>query len=249
MQLSSASTTDGVSERHFTLDDIPGVLWSPPGGPVDRPLVLLAHGGGQHKLAPPVLGRAHHYVTRYGFAVAAIDAPGHGDRPRQDRDEEFVAGLRQRMADREPVGPHVAAYNAEIVALAVPDWRSVLDGLGAAGAVDPQAPVGVFGVSLGGAVAIALTAADPRITAAVLGLVGGKSQTEAASRVRVPVQLLLQSDDEIVSRDAGLALYDALASAEKTVHLNPGPHQAVPRFELEDSGTFFVRHLGAGGRA
>lgn len=153
------------------------------------------------------------------------------------------------MAAGEPVGGHVAAYNAEIVALAVPEWRSVLDALGAAGAVDPQEPVGVFGVSLGGAIGIALTAADPRITAAVIGLVGGQSETEAASRVRVPVQLLLQSDDEMVPRDAGLALYDALASAEKTVHLNPGRHQAVPPFELEDSGTFFARHLGAGGPA
>lgn len=50
MQLSSSTITDGVSERHFTLGDIPGVLWTPVAA-VRSPLVLLAHGGGQHKQA------------------------------------------------------------------------------------------------------------------------------------------------------------------------------------------------------
>lgn len=75
MQFSSASTTDSVTERPFTLDDIPGVLWTPASDTARRPLVLLAHGGGQHKQAPAVVARARHYVTSYGFAAAAIDAP------------------------------------------------------------------------------------------------------------------------------------------------------------------------------
>jgi alpha-beta hydrolase superfamily lysophospholipase len=31
---------------------------------------------------PGLVARAHHYVTTYGFNVFAIDAPGHGERPR-----------------------------------------------------------------------------------------------------------------------------------------------------------------------
>ncbi|MFC9859972.1 MULTISPECIES: hypothetical protein [unclassified Streptomyces] len=31
---------------------------------------------------PRLVARARHYAAQYGFAVAAIDAPGHGDRPR-----------------------------------------------------------------------------------------------------------------------------------------------------------------------
>jgi hypothetical protein len=51
MLLSSEATSNGVPVRRFTLDDIPGVLWSPADGTGSCPLVLLGHGGGQHKKA------------------------------------------------------------------------------------------------------------------------------------------------------------------------------------------------------
>ncbi len=65
-----------------------------------------------------------------------------------------------------------------------------------------------------------------------------------AARVTIPVEFLLQWDDEVVPRGSGLALFDALASAEKTLHVNPGRHAEVPRFEVESSLLFFSRHLG-----
>jgi hypothetical protein len=71
------------------------VLWSSASGSDRAPLVLLGHGGGQHKKAPGVLARARHFVTACGFAAAAIDAPGHGDRPRTVADEQQVAAIRQ----------------------------------------------------------------------------------------------------------------------------------------------------------
>jgi hypothetical protein len=46
MRFASETTSDGVCERLFTLDDIPGVLWSPAGASGGRPLVLLGHDGG-----------------------------------------------------------------------------------------------------------------------------------------------------------------------------------------------------------
>jgi poly(3-hydroxybutyrate) depolymerase len=75
MRCTSQTTSNGVSERVVTLDDIPGVLWSPADTGGSRPLVLLGHGGGQHKKAPGPVARAHRCVTACGFAVAAIDAP------------------------------------------------------------------------------------------------------------------------------------------------------------------------------
>src|SRR5258707_1775529 len=123
MRFTSETTSDGVSERLFTLDDIPGVLWSPAGAVGSRPLVLLGHGGGQHKKAPGLVARARRYVTACDFAVAVIDAPAHGDRPRTEQDERFVAGIRERMAAGEPVGPQIARYNAELAARAVPQWQ------------------------------------------------------------------------------------------------------------------------------
>ncbi|MEO3782429.1 hypothetical protein ABGB12_03800 [Actinocorallia sp. B10E7] len=51
-------------------------------------------------------------------------------------------------------------------------------------------------------------------------------------------------DDALVPRAQGLALFDALASAEKTLHADPGGHGDVPSFEKDDSLRFFARHLG-----
>ena len=43
--------------------------------------------------------------------------------------------------------------------------------------------------------------------------------------------------------ESGLALFDAIGSAEKTLHANPGGHMDVPGFEIDSSGRFFARHL------
>jgi hypothetical protein len=125
----SRTTVDGVSENLFVIGDVSGVLWSPVEASDNRPLILLAHGGGQHKKAPGVLARAHRYVTACGFAAAAIDAPGHGDRPRTSDDERLAADIRQRRAAGEPIGPLVGRYNAERARQAVAEWRLTLDAL------------------------------------------------------------------------------------------------------------------------
>jgi pimeloyl-ACP methyl ester carboxylesterase len=247
MRFTSETTSNGVSERLFTLDDIRGVLWSPAGAAGSRPLVLLGHGGGQHKKAPGLVARARRYVTACGFAVAAIDAPGHGDRPRTEQDERFVAGIRERMAAGEPIGPQIARYNAELAARAVPEWQAALGALQEVDCIGAGGPVGYWGVSLGSAIGVPFAAAEPRITAAVFGLAGHETLAEAAARVTVPVEFLVQWDDELVPRDSGLVLFDAFASREKTLHANPGRHAGVPAFEVESSERFFTRHLLGGG--
>jgi len=226
------------------------VLWSSADAAGDRPLVLLAHGGGQHKTAPGLVARAHCYVMTCGFAVAAIDAPGHGDQPRTEQDERFVAGMRERLTAREPIAPHIARYNTELAARAIGAWQATLDALQELDGIGADGPVGFWGVSLGTAIGVPLAAAEQRITAAVFGLAGHETLAEAAGRVAVPVQFLLQWDGELVSRDSALALFDAFASPEKTLHANPGRHVEVPAFELDSSARFVTRHLvEAGGSA
>jgi dienelactone hydrolase len=246
MRFTLETTSNGVLERLFALDDIPGVLWSPADATGSRRLVLLGHGGGQHKRVPGLVARAHRYVTACGFAVAAIDAPAHGDRPTTEQDERFVAGIRQRVAAGEPIGPHLARYHTELSVRAVPEWRATLDALQELDCVGAGGPVGFWGVSLGSGIGVPLVAAEPRITAAVFGLVGHEALAEVAARVTVPVEFLLQWDDELVPRDSGLALFDAFASREKTLHASPGRHAGVPAFELESSERFFTRHLVQG---
>jgi dienelactone hydrolase len=242
MRFTSQTTSNGVTERLFTLDGIPGVLWSPADATGSLPLVLLGHGGGQHKQADGLLARAHRYVP-CGFAVAAIDAPGHGDRPKVGQHQRLMADIRQRVAQGEALGLHMARYNVVLAEQAVPEWQAALDALleldGVAG------PVGYSGMSMGGGIGVPLVAAEPRITAAVLGLAGHETLLEPAARISIPVEFLLQWDDEMVPRDQGLALFGAFASREKTLHASAGGHGDVPRSEVESSARFFTRHLVA----
>ena len=247
MRFNPETISDGVSERLFTLGDITGVLWSPAHTAGSRSLVLLGHGGGQHKKAPGVVARARRYVADCGFAVAAIDAPGHGDRPETETDKQYVAGIRERAAAGAPIGPQIVRYNAILAERGVPEWQATVDALQELDLAGTGGPVGYWGVSMGTRIGVPLAAAEPRITAAVFGLASCEGLTEAAARVTVPLEFLLQWDDELVPRDSGLALFDAFASREKTLHANPGRHVGVPAFELESAERFFARHLGAHG--
>ena len=243
MRISSASTVDGITEQLFTVGDVPGVLWLPEDAIGPRPLVLIGHGGGQHKKATGVLARAQRYVRTAGFAAAAIDAPNHGDRPVGIEYTQFAAERGRRAADGEPVGELIDQYNTALAAQAVPEWRATLDALQDLDVIGAESPVGYWGVSLGTAIGLPLVAFEKRITAAVLGLLGNPCLAEQAAQIAVPLQFLLQWDDELVPRESALALFDAFASPEKTLHANPGRHAEVPRFEIDSAERFFQRHL------
>ncbi len=244
MQFTAQTSSSDVVERSFTLGEITGVIWSPASGSEHAPLVLTGHGGGLHKKAPGVVARAHHCVTTCGFRVVAIDAPGHGDRPRNPRDEQWVDALRQARAAGEPMESIIVGYNASLAERAVPEWQATLDALQALPEVGTEAPVGYSGLTLGTAIGVPLTAIEPRINAAVFGgAFETETLTQAAQRIAIPIQVLLPWDDEVLSRRHGLALFDAFASKKKTLHAFPGGHHEVPWLEVEDSARFFQRHL------
>jgi pimeloyl-ACP methyl ester carboxylesterase len=98
LRFTTETSSNGVVERDFVVGEVPGVLWSPVSGPDHAPLVLMGHGGGLHKKTPALLARARDTVTTWGFTVVAIDAPGHGDRPRTAADERIRADFRQALA-------------------------------------------------------------------------------------------------------------------------------------------------------
>ena len=58
MRFISETSSGGVREQLFTLGEIPGVLWTPACAAGTRPLILMGHGGGQHKKAPGIVARA-----------------------------------------------------------------------------------------------------------------------------------------------------------------------------------------------
>jgi cephalosporin-C deacetylase-like acetyl esterase len=110
-------------------------------------------------------------------------------------------------------------------------------------------PVGYWGLSMGCSTGVPLVAAESRIKAAVLGLgalrPGDESFERAAQAIQVPVLFIFQLNDELMTPEGGLALFNAFGSQVKTMHINPGRHVAVPAFERDDAEAFFVRHLGA----
>lgn len=248
VRFTAETSSDGVIERDFTVGEIPGVLWSPAGGSPNAPLVLMGHGGGMHKKAPGLKARALDAVTSWGFTVVAIDAPGHGDRPRAQSDEEARAALRQahKAGDTARFRSVSLGYTTSLTDRAVAEWQATLDALQALPEIGAEAPVGYGGgISMGSAIGIPLTAAEPRIAAAIFG--GGffvqEELLRAAKQITVPVQFLLPWDDELVTRREALELFDAFASEDKTLHANPGDHRAI-RWSGIDQG-FLARHLGA----
>ncbi|MFI2294720.1 alpha/beta hydrolase [Isoptericola sp. NPDC019571] len=236
---------DDVLERRFTLDDIPGFLWTPasatPAAPA--PLILLGQPGGlgMDRMYPRLAGRARHTASA-GIATVALEAPGAGSRPPLPGADQARADLRTALAAGEPVPDDVVdRLVLPLVDRSVPEWRSALDALLALPEVD--GPVGYSGGVI--AVGVRLAVVEPRIVAA--GLFAGsyvpRSTVDEARRVTIPVHVLLQWDDEGNDRQAALDLFDAFGSTEKTLQANLGGHTGVPAFAGDDAGRFFARHL------
>ncbi|MFD3418308.1 dienelactone hydrolase family protein [Streptomyces decoyicus] len=243
MRFTSQKSFGGITEQLFTLDEIPGVLWTPEGAAGTRPLILMGHGGGQHKKAPGILARAHRFVAECDFAVVAVDVPGHGDRPMDEEYHRIATENQARVDAGEEMAPLIAGFQALVARQTVPEWRAVLDAVQQLEHVG-AGPVGYWGVSLGCGLGVPFVATEPRVRAASLGLGGAPASAEAAARITVPVEFLVQWDDERVPRAQSLALFDALASTEKTLHANPGKHGEIPSFQLDNTLRFFARHLG-----
>jgi alpha-beta hydrolase superfamily lysophospholipase len=246
LSFTAETSSNGVIERSFIVGEVPGVLWSPAIAADHATLVLMGHGGGMHKKTPALVARAHHAVTTWGFTVAAIDAPGHGQRPRTADDVKARAELQQAQAagDASRFESIIVSYGSSLTQRAVPEWQATLDALHSLPELG-NAPIGYGGgITLGTAIGVALAAVEPRIKAAIFG--GGfivyEAMIEAASQITIPIQFLLPWDDEHVDRQSALALFDAFASKEKTLHANPGDHRTVRWVGLDDD--FLARHLG-----
>ena len=237
---------DGVLEREFTLGEVPGILWTPGSVPASppAPLILLGHPGGLHRMYPRLVARARH-CSAEGFAAATIELPGSGDRPRSAVAEQARADLRRALeAGRQVDDEIVDRLILPLVENAVPEWRATLDALLALPEIGR--PVGYAGGVI--AIGIRLAVVEPRISAAVLfaGSYVPRALVEEARQVTIPLQVLLQWDDEGNDRQVALDLFDAFGSKEKALHANMGGHTGVPQHAGEDGNQFFARHLKSG---
>ena len=232
-----------VRERDFTVDvdgrAVPGVLWLPEAGTGPRPLVLLGHGATRHKRVDSLVALGRRLAADYGFAVAAIDAAGHGARriAGHDDDVTLFGDFRAEWSREGTVDDVVAEWQAAIDA--VRDLDEVGDG-----------PVGYWGLSMGTIYGVPLVAAEPRIQVAVFGLMGllGPTRDRLAAdapSIACPVLFLQQWDDALIPRAEVFELFEALGSVDKRLHAHPGDHAAVPVEEIAFSARFLARHLAS----
>ncbi|MFS0853670.1 alpha/beta hydrolase [Microbacterium sp. 179-I 3D4 NHS] len=226
--ISSRSLLSGVVERRFTVDGVPGIAWAPAtASDLPTPLVLLGHPGGLEGMYPRLVARAESCAAR-GYASAAIELPGAGDRPRIPAVDRARDDLRRALSEGVPVtGDIVDRLVLPLVEQAAPEWRATLDAL-LLSASDPGAPVAWSGGVA--AIAIRVARTDPRIRA--LGLFAGSylpSRTFVEAReLTIPAHMLLQWDDEGNDRQAALDLFDALGSREKRCRPTSADTAACP---------------------
>lgn len=246
--ISAQNLAGGITERDFTVDDIAGILWTPPAASrsTPAPLILMGQPGGigMRRMRPRLVARARSAAAQ-GFATVSIELPGAGDRTPLPTALQARDDLTRAIAAGEPPSDDVIdRLIMPVVEKAVPEWQTTLDEL-----LDLPEIGERLGLS-GGVIAIGvrLAAIEPRIAAA--GLFAGsyvpRTIMEEARRVTVPLHVLLQWDDEGNDRMMALDLFDAFASKEKTLYANMGGHTGVPQFAGEDAARFFARHLSSG---
>ncbi len=235
---------DGTLERAFSLDEAPGILWTPSiaSASTPVPLILLGHPGGLGAMRPRLEARARHSAA-LGYATATLELPGSGARSSIPALDQARADLRRAIiAGQRPGDEVVDRLVLPLVEQAVPEWQALVDA--AIDVPEVRGPVGFSGGVI--AIGVRLAAVEPRVVAA--GLFAGsfvpRSIIEEARRVTIPVHVLLQWDDQGNDRQMALDLFDAFGSTEKTLQANMGGHTGIPSHAAEDAGRFFVRHLG-----
>lgn len=240
MHVTSARTiASNVLERTFTLGGIPGILWTPAGGPA--PLVLIGHPGGLDAMYPRLSVRALS-AAAMGFAAATIEVPGSGERPRLETVDGARSDLQRALRSGRPVTDDIVdRLVLPLVEKSVPEWQGALDAL--LSLPEITGPVGYSGGSI--AIGTRLAVIESRIAAAVLfaGSFVPRQTVDDARKVQIPVHVLLQWDDEGNDRQSALDLFDSFGSKDKTLHANMGGHTGVPRFAGEEANRFFSRHL------
>jgi len=224
---------------------VPGILWRPAEMDGQVPLVLAGHGGGfgteGHKRVDAIVELATRLAADHRIATAAIDQPGCGDREGAAEEQ----ARRRQMTVEEAIEK---LWTRALVEEMIRDWQATLDHLAATYELG-RAGIGYWGLSGGTTFGLPLVASEPRIGAAVLGLNSAVPLMLAyAPRVTCPVLYTMNLDDHFMSRDSGLALFDALASEDKRVLGFPGDHGENLDRAVGDWAAFFASRLGARSR-
>jgi pimeloyl-ACP methyl ester carboxylesterase len=237
---SESHDTEGMTTVEFIAKregrrDVTGALWLPDVAKPDVPLLTLGHGASGDRYQNPLPELAQRFVKEVGCPALSMDGPVHGLR-------------HVEPGGRAALRPELARPGA--VEDMVNDWNFAID------LAMQHADVGTrellyFGLSMGSMFGIPMLAQRDDVIASTLGLLGtegmvshlGPTFIAAAEKITHPVFWIMQLEDELFSRNGYLALFDALGSADKRLHANPGLHPDVPTEEVHFAFEFMKRHI------
>lgn len=227
-------TMDFVASRDGKRN-VTGALWLPDEVRAETPLVVFGHGASDDRYQPPIPGLAQRFVTEMGCPVLSMDGPVHGLR-------RVEPGGRVALRT-EMMRPTATAEMTE-------EWHFAIDLALNHDAIGSR-PLAYFGLSMGSAFGIPMLAERDDVLVSTIGLLGTTGPfddqrellVDAAGRITHPVLFLMQLEDELFDRTGYLELFDAIGSADKRIHANPGPHAHMTQEELRFSFDFMKRHM------
>ena len=246
---------DGVCRLHIAFTSIRGQrvlgsMWLPAsGGP--HPVIVLQHGAGHSRGMPYIAGNGARWA-REGYAVAAIDAYGHGER----------AGLPGGPVGSSRLVLPWRRYE-HAVQMAV-DLMRTLDYLASRSDTDVKR-VGFVGFSMGTIMGVAFVALDPRVKAAAFCIGGSRlagpwdetepgadahrlvndlvDPTHFASLVAPrPVLMINGRQDAVVAPASGQTLFDAFKEPKQIIWYDGG-HEDMRGPELKQLWAFLRTHV------
>jgi predicted phosphoribosyltransferase/alpha/beta superfamily hydrolase len=192
-----------------------------------RPVVVFSHGWGSSKASARNRAIAEALVAA-GMAALLFDYSGHGQ-------SEGETG-QQTLEDQQG------------------DLRAALDWL--QGEQPQLEPIGVAGSSSGGAVAVEVAVADPRVSALVLRAPSAATRPASIRRLQAPTLIVQGEGDPLMERNAQLAqalrCEHRLCTVAGATHLfdEPGTFRTAERETVRWFGRWLAGDkLSAGGEA
>jgi hypothetical protein len=230
-----------IIAREFTIHnpsekkDFAGTVWHSRASSGVRPLLLIGHQEDEDRQSPDLLDFMRLMCAQYGFVVAAIDGPMHGERR--------VGTIDQSMMKHE--FDEVWKDGDETITPMVFDWKLTVDALCELPEVDSR-QIGYFGLSMGTAYGVEVVATDLRIGAAIFGqwgihLAHQERLLKNARRINCPVDFFAYEKDPNLKNQK--ALFDTFRSEEKKWVTIPKSDFYKNKKQIEMAKDFFVLHL------